>query len=119
MIQLDLTLYAGDTAPITAQFRSPDGVVVNLTGATIHWVMSPTQNSAIDARILSLTSEASDILVEDPANGVFTILIEPEDTIAVGEGIYYHEGKVTEADGTVTTIFSGTVTLVKGQQYNG
>jgi hypothetical protein len=105
----DLTMNSGDTKIISVVVRNSNGSLQDISNAAIKWQLARYVNSIA----LVTKSISSGIMITDAANGVFQITISPLDTDGLGGKEYYHEAEIKLADGTVSTIISGTVTMVK------
>lgn len=93
-MMVDYTITQNDTyPPIRGVCKDEDGVAVDLTGATVKFIMQPT-NDETD------TVNAS-AAVEDAPNGVVSYSWQAGDTAT--EGIYYAEFEVTHSGGGIET----------------
>ncbi|WP_078548636.1 hypothetical protein [Litchfieldia alkalitelluris] len=96
------TMIAGDTKNITVNVTNDSGTALNLSGATIKWVMKKR-----------VTSTENDLLKTDitiVGDGVIQIKLVPIDTVSL-RGTFYHECEVTDQYGNVSTIFTGNITI--------
>jgi hypothetical protein len=104
----DFQLVAGDwkeiVVPVT---KKEDGSVVNLTDATLRWIVS--QRGRV---LLEKTSIDGEILCPDPTTGILTIRVVKEDTISLPLGAYKHEVKMESGTGFVSTLLQGTLILL-------
>ena len=98
------TMFSGDSKVITVTVTDADGAAVNLTGATISYVIFDDGSATITKTV------GSGITVTDAAAGTFTITLAASDTASLA-GAYYHECQVTDSSGNISTIFTGTVTM--------
>ena len=95
-------MFAGDTKNIDVTVAG-----VNLAGSTVKWAMKKTIYSAAP----DVAKDTVDgITVTDPNGGRFTISLLPSETRSLS-GTYYHEAEITDANGNVSTIFTGTITI--------
>ena len=104
----DFTLYAGDDATLTVTVT--EGVAAkDLTGASVVWVLYDRFS-----RAAVLTKATGDgVTITDDEGGILTVDIDSTDTATL-YGAYYHECKVTDSDGNISTVSTGTVTIRRG-----
>ena len=95
---------AGDTKVLVVTVTDDDGLAVDLTGATVKW--QAARSFGKDAAISKATG-GSGIVLNDPANGQFTITLNPSDTEDLS-GEYFHEAEVTATDTTISTVLQGS-----------
>ena len=81
-----------------------DGIAINLTGATISYVIFSGGVATITKTI------GSGITVTDATAGTFTITLTSANTASLA-GSYYHECQVTDSSSNISTIFIGSVTI--------
>ena len=106
-------LYAGEEKePFTITVRDGAGALVDLTGATITWIVKRTED---DAAGLITKAVGSGITLSNQTThkGEFTITLESEDTADLGGASYYHEARVTDIAHHPTTITRGIMTIRK------
>lgn len=104
----DFTLYAGDDATLTVTVTE-SGSAKNLVGASVTWVLYDRFSRAA---VLTKTTD-DDVTITNGAGGILTVDIASADTSALN-GAYYHECKVTDSDGNISTVSTGTVTIRRG-----
>lgn len=81
--------------------------IKDLTGSTkVTWVVSATPGST---PLISKTL-GSGTTLSDPTNGKFKITGAVADTEALG-GLYYHEAKLKDSAGKISTVMYGTFEL--------
>jgi hypothetical protein len=97
---------SGDTRTLTFTVRDDGGAVVDLTGATLKWVLG--KNPRASADITKTTS--SGITVSSPTTGVAVVTISASDTTDL-DGVYYHELQVTDSSSRVVTVAKGRATI--------
>lgn len=104
-------LHAGDSRTLEVTVRDEDSdVVVDITDCDIFWVVSRVLGSAS-----LLTKEVgSGITVVDAPAGRFDIALNPDDTQAL-HGSYYHESRMIDDTGAISTILSGALTVTQTQ----
>lgn len=100
-------MFAGDTKDIVVTVDDGDGIPVNLTGASIKWVL---KKATVTGAQQVLKTMANGIFLTDPLAGEFTVRLATADTNAIS-GKFYHEAEVTDSSGNVSTVFTGTVKI--------
>lgn len=103
----NFAMFAGDDKTISVTVTDPNGDPVNLTSATIKWQAA---RSLGKASVISKTT-SSGITITDAANGEFEVTLSDTDTDDLS-GTYQHEAEVTFADGTKSTVLSGTMKVI-------
>lgn len=103
----DFTMSAGDSFTIVVNAKNQDDSAMNLNGATIKWAL---KRSVTSTAIINKTT-SSGIAITDSTNGIFKITLAPTDTTAL-HGYYYHEAEVTDQSGNISTVFTGTATIL-------
>lgn len=85
---------------------------VDLTGAAITATVKRTVVEPDNVALAQKTVGAG-ITIDDPVNGLFTVTLDPFDTIHQADGIVRLEldVQVKEATGRVTTVLRGTLAL--------
>ncbi len=103
----DFTMWQGEDKILEVTVKDESDVVVNLTGATIKWVLAPTVDGTV-----SITKETggSGIVITDATNGVFQVTINAADTASL-EGTFYHEAEVTSSASKVSKVLIGKVII--------
>jgi len=109
--QYNIAYVRGDTFKMTAQYESAS-IPVSLVGATIVLTYKASYKDA-DPGIFQLSTLTGEIVITSPSNGQFAITIPSAKTALLEapnlSGVYDCEVKL--ADGTRTTLLSGTFTL--------
>ena len=102
----NITLYPGDTEPITVNVSDADGNPVDVGGAEeIEWTLRRTEESA-DPPILSKTLTGGDITILSPSSS-FLITLTSSDTANL-IGSYAHRARFDLPDDTdVSTVLRG------------
>ena len=103
----DFTMWRGDRKNIIIQVVDSEENVVNITGASIVWIMLNPINE------LDKSTAGGGIVLSDAPNGEFTIVIMPSDTEDFEGEYYYHEAEVTDYLGNVSTVTVGSVALMQ------
>ena len=95
-----ITFVAGDDTTLTITAKDKDGVVVDLSGATIVWgVKKRLDNASTEFT----KSTGSGITITDATNGVFVVSIDAADTTNLS-GYYFHESKITDVTSKVSRL---------------
>lgn len=96
---------AGDTETLACTATDTAGTAINLTGATISYLLTDGQN-------LMVTKSLSDgITVTLAAAGTFSVVLSPDDTSGLEAGTYWHSAAITSSGGTVTTTLRGRLRI--------
>jgi len=108
----DFAMFEGDSKTITVTVRDEAAAVVDLSGFTIRWGLSPLVEGGFNpAATLSKDSETTGgIEITSAVGGVFVVTLDPDDTEALA-GKYYHEAEVTDAAGNIATVLTGRITI--------
>lgn len=105
-INQDIEVYAGEIHTIYVTVTNNNNrAVEDLTGASVSWKLKSGTTT-----VLSKTVGSGITLASDPTTGVFTISLSAADTTSLS-GAYRHEARVTLADGTIATVFTGRFTV--------
>lgn len=98
------TMFAGETKTITVTSRDDDtNALIDFTSATIEWTLQQAGTEVLNK------TQASGISVT--GTGIFTITLSSANTTGFS-GEYGHECRATLQDGTVATLFTGTITIL-------
>lgn len=107
-VNQNFVLFVGDDKVIRCTVYDglvADGEVKNIAGASIVWGMYVAAGSGT-----TLTKSTSDgITITDGPNGVFEVALGHDDTVDLAAGWYAHEAEVTDSDGSISTVFTGTI----------
>jgi len=104
----DFTMWSGDSKVLEVTLTDVDDDAVNLTGASISYIL---QKSSQGGEAIISKSVDDGISITSPATGgLFEITIDATDTDDLA-GEYYHECQVTDSSSNVSTVFVGTVTI--------
>jgi hypothetical protein len=89
----------------------PDNTQPDLTGASARWALQAGNYSG--AEVLVDKTAPPDIFIntDDSGNWQVVVELEPDDTINLPRGIYYHQCKVTLSTGVVSHIEGGAFLL--------
>lgn len=108
MLIQDFSFIVGDTQPVNVTVNK------NLSGCTIRWFLKNDLNDNDSTYILTKNT-TSGIVLTDAQNGKFTFTMSSAETSTLKADFpYYHEVKITDSLGLVTTVLSGTVTGSNG-----
>lgn len=97
-------MYQGDTRNIIVPITRDDNSELDLTGCTIKWGLRPKEYNSDNI----IFKETPNVLIY---SNVLTIKLLPEDTINL-HGTYYHECKMIDAQGDVSTLFVGKALII-------
>lgn len=98
----DLT--AGDTVQINFTVKDRNGDVKDITAISARWALADDRGGS---KVLE-KSTTDGIQVTDAANGELQIELLPSETDGFS-GSYYHELEITDSDGRVSTVATGTL----------
>jgi hypothetical protein len=105
----DFYIYVGDTRSLVITVQDNSGSPVNLTGATIKWVLVKD-----DQAVLFKDNQSNGgVSITNAANGQCTLSIQAKDTISLTPGAYIHEARMIDSSGNSSIIFTGNVTVQK------
>lgn len=109
--RLDLSIYKGAT--LFRRFTWTDRrTPIDITGFTFEMQIRPTVESSVIIAELSTTNGS--IVIEDAAQGIFSIELPAVDTEAITETSGVYDIEVTDASGRVSRILYGDVKIVPG-----
>lgn len=85
---------------------------IDLTGAKV-WFSAKRQRTDLDAdAIILLDSAGGGINIYDPLHGKLQVIVPPSDTEDLDEEeVLYYDVQLKEANGIITTIASGKITI--------
>lgn len=100
------SMYQGDTDTVTLYIKDNAGNTVNITGATIAYVIqtSPGVTAGEVSKTATITNGTA---------GTATISFVATDTASLTPQVYYHQGTMTDSSGRSKVIFTGNLTLNK------
>jgi len=119
MSSFALTAFRGDTIRLLATTTRPNattGVMeaVNLTGLTGNDLSFTAKRKRKDADVdaVAVKTIGAGIAVQDAAAGELVVTLAPADTDALAKPVTLEcDVQMIEADGTVTTVASGTLAI--------
>jgi hypothetical protein len=97
------TFYIGETWIISGYVRDTDGIIVDLTGATIQ--LRVTLGNSL---IFDLTGT----ILPPPAAGGYSFEITPDQQVGLAVTTYQYEVRATLVDGTVSVQNVGEITVI-------
>lgn len=104
-------LHAGDSRTLEVTVTDEDSnVVVDITDCDVFWVVSRVLGSAS----LLTKQVGTGITVVDAPAGRFDIQLDSDDTQEL-QGSYYHESRMIDDTGAISTILSGSLTITQTQ----
>lgn len=106
----DFSIYAGDSRSLTITVKDPSGNIVNLTGATIKWVLVDAGGNSINAKD-SIAGGSGGITINNATAGQCTIQLASADTMNLLTGSYTHEARMIDSANNSSIIFKGTITV--------
>ena len=114
MSNQDLTMYSGDTRIIGFTITDAvSGDPVNLTGASaIKWRCSKKLSGGFSPTPTLSKALATGVTVTGALVGELEVLLSPADTASLS-GRFYHELEVTDGGGNISTVATGTLTILK------
>lgn len=117
--ELDIEIHRGDDRLLTLTVKDEAGVVVDINGATMTWIIT-----AIDVALaitqpkkgstpIETKTVGNGITLTDALNGVLTITLDSADTTGqVAPTTFYHELQMV-LGGFTTTLMYGKLSLVR------
>jgi hypothetical protein len=95
-------------------FESP---TPTLDGATVYWQAFYSKFSTPGDVVISKSSlSGHGIVIVDDVNRVFVVTLERPDTLGL-IGNFYHEAKLVDETGNVTTVTVGIMTLTQAKMH--
>jgi hypothetical protein len=102
-------MYSGDTKLITVNISDDNFEDLDITGATLKWVVKRNIRSSTN-NILKTTDDGIIVFDQQEQRGRIQIKILPADTEKLS-GDFYHEIELTDVQGNVSTVMTGTITI--------
>ena len=107
--ELNITVMQGDTYTLTFTWKNSAGTAINLTGYTAKYQARATPDSS--STIISLTESSG--LTLGGAAGTIVLLVSATAMGLLDMGTYSHNLEVTSGGGVATTLFRGTLTILR------
>ena len=105
----DITDYLqGDRLDIDVIVTDPDGVVVDISGSAIEWVLVDTGVGVI----VKKTTDGGGVTITDGPGGEFSVALKEADTEDIDPGRYHHEAEIDLSSGPVT-VLTGRFEIVR------
>ena len=89
------------------QYKTASGMPIDLTGAALEMMLR--RHAEDQAAVLRLGTDTGEIVIYDPVNGLFTVLIVQSSLVRLGLGDFDHSNIMTRV-GRKTQIWSGVLT---------
>jgi hypothetical protein len=102
-VNQNFEMYAGDSKNIVVSVTDGASRALDITGASMKWILRPTQATASNIIEKSTPEIILDVYTA-------TIKLLPEDTESLA-GNYYHEAELTDQIGNVSTVMVGNVKI--------
>lgn len=110
----NIEMHAGNTKRIIVQVKDDEGEPINvstLMACQFKAVEAPMGRAKYNSAVKILkTIDSNGSIDISSGDGVIVVTLDPEDTAAL-VGQYYFELKLTEANGDVSTVVSGLLTI--------
>jgi len=102
-------MYEGESIRLKVRVVDANFVPVNISGASLAWEVQRDILSR-SGEVISKTT-TSGISITSASGGLFRIDIDPSDTEGLS-GDYYHEARLADVSGNVSTLFVGRMTII-------
>lgn len=99
----------GNDADIAIVVRDSADVIKDISNSTIKFSIAKTRD---DVPIFTKVTPTQ-IELTDPANGVFTVHIDPADTTDLESRVYVFEAETTDQSGNIVAVTLGRILLYK------
>lgn len=107
-INSSITMQAGEYREINVAVQNSSGAAIDLSSVTlIKWALAQTDRSA---PLVVKSYPASGIRIDNPVNGIFTVVVSGVDTRSLTPGNYYQEAFYDQSGRTVNALV-GTVRI--------
>ena len=103
------TFYIGETWVIAGHVRDANGVIVDLTGATIQLRVTLANSVIFDL---------VGVILPPPAAGAYMFEITPDQQVGLALTTYKFEVRATLSDGTITVQNTGELTIIPSKFVN-
>lgn len=108
-VHTPLQFYRGDTWELDVTCHDGNGVVLNLTGATLEWQLHTAAGVLVTTKTIG-----NGISVAAPTSGVCVISMEASESGSLAPGYYFDQLRVTLANGDVSTQAVGRIEALSG-----
>ncbi len=107
--ELRLSMQQGDSLVVAIALVDSDDVAITLAGGTLRFGMAHSPNAG--ASLITKSSPASGIVIDDAPNGLATLTVLPADTASLPSGRYYYELQFDDAASQKTTFQYGRLDI--------
>ena len=109
MTNQDITIYSGDYAELEVTVRDQDGNDVGAQGIIARYKVA--RHPKMQPMILKTLSDGVSV-EEIDSTLVIKIIINPEDTVNMPSGKYYHEIEIRDSNQRPFTVMTGAMTVM-------
>lgn len=102
-VNQNFAMHAGNDFTVRVNVYDSDGSAPDLTGASASWRLATTPGGAA---VLTKTATIS-----GTAPPVLQVALAAADTAALTPGQYFHEAKITDSGGKITTVTVGRCSI--------
>lgn len=103
----DFSIYVGDSRTLTVVVKDETLAAVNITGATIKWVLVNNGGTILQKD----NGAIGGITITNATQGQFSIALLATNTSQLKAGSYTHQARLTDSSGNSSIIFKETVTV--------
>lgn len=111
MAKVDITVTNDADFYRLFQYVTTGLVPINITGCSLE--MKVRRRAEDHAALLRLGTDTGEIVLTDPTNGFFTVMIVKDELLRLGLGAFAHSNVMT-FHGVLTSIWSGSLTVNAG-----
>ena len=101
-----IKIYRGDNRTLKVSVVDENDAPVSLAGGAAKFSVKKWLSDN-QAKIDKSSGVSSEILITDPANGVYEVYLIPSDTQDLEEGVYEYDSEITTVTGKVYTVVRG------------
>lgn len=98
----DITIFRGDTFPITLTFTTDAGVAIDITGYTVYFTVKRLQEDTDASAVIAKTITTHSY----PTNGITSFILTAAET-KVLRGSYYYDIQIKDLTPYIFTILAG------------
>jgi len=106
------SMFKGDHRTFLLTVKDQNGVVVDITGATIIFSLKADPTNAT-ALVEKISTDINEIEITNPTQGEAEIYLIPADTSDLEPGIYFYDVELTTTSGKVYTLVKGELNLLQ------